>query len=330
MSSESAIDSAPEHSSPECSLIIPVYRNRDSIDALVDRLVQLDSTVDGGIEAVIVVDGCPQHCERLLAERLAPSRLKARLVVLSRNFGSFEAIRKGLELARGRFFAIMSADLQEPAELFETLFSKLRSGEAEVAVGTRRSRDDPWPSRTLSRIFWSMQKRLVEPALPSNGVDIFGCNRAVRDALLTFYEARTSLVGQLYWLGFRRIEVPYDRLPRVDGGRSGWSFRRKWNYLLDSLFSFTDLPIRVFTWLGGVGLVLGTLLGLIVLAARLSGQIEVPGYTPIILAVLFFSSLNLFGLGIIGNYVWRSYENTKKRPLAVVREIGSYPPENRP
>lgn len=330
MSSESAIDSAAERPARECSLIIPVYRNRDSVDALVERLVKLDASVVGGIEAVIVVDGCPQHCEQVLAERLAPAGLTARLVVLSRNFGSFEAIRKGLELARGRYFAIMSADLQEPAELFETLFSKLRTTEAEVAVGTRRTRDDPWPSRALSRMFWAMQKRFVEPGLPANGVDIFGCNRAVRGALLAFDEARTSLVGQLYWLGFRRVEVPYDRLPRADGGRSGWSFRRKWNYLLDSLFSFTDLPIRVFTWLGGVGLVLGALLGLVVLAARLSGQIEVPGYTPIILAVLFFSSLNLFGLGIIGNYVWRSYENTKRRPLAVVREIGSYPAEEHP
>lgn len=325
MSSEPATTSGPE-----CSIIVPVYRNRDSIDALIERLVALDGAVEGGIEAVCVVDGCPEHCERALAERLAATELRARLVVLSRNFGAFEAIRTGLAQASGRWFAVMSADLQEPPELFEALFARLRAGEAEVVVGTRRTRDDPWLSRLFSKLFWSLQRRLVEPGLPANGVDIFGCDRRFRDALLQFGETRSSLVGQVFWLGFRRVEQPYDRLRRVDGGPSGWSFRRKWNYLLDSLFSFTDLPIRVFTWLGGLGLALSAVLGAVVLTARLGGQIEVPGYTPIVLGILFFSGLNLLGLGIIGSYVWRAYENTKQRPLAVIRTTVDYPAEKRP
>ena len=129
-------------------------------------------------------------------------------------------------------------------------------------------------------------------------------------------ESHTSLVGLLYWVGFRRAEVAYDRLPRPEG-KSAWSFRRKVRYLLDSIFSFTDLPITLIIALGVVGVVVSTVSALAVLVAWATDQIDVAGYTPLILAVFFMTSLILIALGIVGSYVWRTYENSKGRPDSV-------------
>jgi hypothetical protein len=153
--------------------------------------------------------------------------------------------------------------------------------------------------------------------MPEGGVDVFGCNLAFRQQLLALEESRSSLIALIFWLGFRRKLVAYDRQAR-QAGVSAWTLRKKVDYMLDSVFAFTDAPIRALTHLGLLGCALAVLLGLAVLVARLTGQIEVPGYTPTMLVVLFFGGLNLLGLGIVGTYAWRAYENTKGRPLAIV------------
>ena len=160
---------------------------------------------------------------------------------------------------------------------------------------------------------------------PSGGVDVFGCNRAFRDTLLQMEERHSSLVAQIFWLGYRRAQVGYRRLPRRHG-RSAWTFGRKLNYLSDSLFAFSDLPIKLLMRGGALGVFFSCLLGVVVAAARLLGEIAVPGYTMIMLTIVFLGALNMLGLGIVGSYAWRAYENTKQRPLAVVLRAQSFTP----
>ncbi|MGQ0799723.1 MAG: glycosyltransferase family 2 protein [Pseudomarimonas sp.] len=303
----------------ECTLVVPVYRNEANIPALLARLADLHSRVPGGIRVLAVVDGSPDRSFERLRDGFAVAPYASRLLLLSRNFGSFAAIRAGLAEVRTPYMAVMAADLQEPSELFESLFAKLRTGDHDVLLASRSGRSDPWFSRFSSGLFWGMYRRLVQPEMPAGGVDVFACNALFRDRLVAFGESNSSLVGQLLWLGFRRAEVPYQRQAR-ELGTSAWTFRRKLRYLADSVFSFSDLPIRVFLAVGGLGLLASVGFAMAVLLARLSGAIEVPGYTATVLAVLFFSALNLFGLGVIGSYVWRGFENTKARPLAVVMQ----------
>ncbi len=314
MSSTPATDSMPE-----CTIIVPVFRNAGQIPALLERLAGLHKTVPGGIEAVLVVDGSPDDSHTQLQAALPDQPFPSQLLSLSRNFGSFAAIRVGLQAAEGRYFAVMAADLQEPAELVIDMLAALRADRADVVVGTRASRRDPLPSRLAARLFWSLNRRLVEGDIPSGGVDVFGCNRAFREQLLQFSETHSSLIGQLFWLGFRRLEIPYDRQASL-ADNSGWSLGAKFKYFLDSLFAFTDVPIRAFILLGLLGLLISLMLLVVIVIARLSGAIEVPGYAATVTIIVFFSGLNLFGLGVIGSYVWRAYENTKQRPLAVVME----------
>lgn len=298
------------------SIIVPVYKNEGSIPALLERITQMNRELDGELEAVFVVDGSPDRSYLLLREQLGGAGFRSQLATLSRNFGSFAAIRQGLTLAKGPYFAVMAADLQEPAEVVIEFFRLLATDEVDVAIGERTGRSDPYLSTLSSRLFWRAYRRFVQPEVPAGGVDVFGCNLVVRDALLALDESNSTLVGLLFWLGFRRSHVSYERLARAHG-KSGWSFRRKYRYLLDSAFSFTDLPISVLSGVGAIGVLASMVLAVIVLIMRLTGRIAVLGYTPLMLMLLLSTSTILIGLGIVGSYVWRTYENSKNRPLYV-------------
>jgi len=306
------------------SLIIPVFRNEESISPLLTRIAEINAGLGGQLEAVFVIDGSPDRCFEILGSALPNAPFRSQLILLSRNFGSFAAIRAGLAGANGRYFAVMAADLQEPATLILDLFRAVASGEVDVAVGTRSARSDPLMTRLASRLFWGSYRTLVQKDIPSSGVDIFACNASFRNHLLRLAEAHSSLVGLIYWLGFRRREIPYQRLPRAYG-RSAWTFRKKLTYLMDSLFSFSDLPVRVLMSVGLLGLAASVTLIAVVVFAKLSGLITVPGYAATAVLITFFAALNILGIGIVGSYTWRAYENTKRRPEAITMMEKEFP-----
>ena len=298
------------------SVVVPVYGNEATLPGLIERLKLMAHRLDAPMEAVFVVDGSPDGSLLVLRKLLPMSGLPAQLVSHSRNFGAFAAIRTGFAAARGDYVAAMAADLQEPPELVEQFFEHLSLGEYDVAVGVRTGRDDPLTTTMLSKTFWSLYRRWVHPDIPAGGVDIFGCTKEVAARLVALDESHTSLVGLLYWLGYRRIGIPYRRAPRTEG-KSGWSFKRKLRYFLDSVFSFTDVPITILTSIGVVGGVLTLVASVVVIVARLTGAIRQSGYTPLMLVMLMSTFTILFGLGVVCSYVWRTYENSKGRPNSV-------------
>lgn len=302
---------------PVFSLVVPVYRNAASLPKLLDEIGEIAAALDGGLEAVFVVDGSPDESWVILADALPRQPYAAQLIAHSRNFGSFAAIRTGLGAAQGRFIAFMAADLQDPPELVLAFFRALAADECDIAIGMRIGRGDPLVSRFLSWTFWALYRRLVVRETPPGGVDLFGCRTEVRDALCAMGEAHSSLVALLFWVGFRRRLIPYVRRPRPFG-RSAWSMRRRISYMLDSVFAFTDLPITLLTITGLLGVVVSAVVSTCVLVAWLLGWISVPGYTPIVLSISFFGALNVLAAGIVGAYVWRTYENSKQRPLSIV------------
>lgn len=306
----------------DCSLIVPVYRNEANIPSLLQAIDGMQRQLGPGFEAVFVVDGSPDASHERLAELLPEQDFASTLVELSRNFGAFAAIRHGLGLARGRRIAVMAADLQEPPELAIRLLREVAQG-ADVAFGVRESRSDPALSRLLSNVYWKLYRRWVIRDIPAGGVDIFAISAEVRDGLLGMSEANSSLLAQLFWMGGQRAFVPYARRERAIG-KSAWTLRKKLSYLMDSVFSFTDLPVRLLLMLGIGGILLAIVLAALVVIARLTGGVVVPGYAATMLVVLFFGAFNALGLGIIGSYVWRAYENTKQRPLAIVQDQQSF------
>jgi polyisoprenyl-phosphate glycosyltransferase len=308
------------------SLVIPVYRNEDNIPPLLDALENLHKALSGRLEVVFVVDGSPDNSALLLKHRLPAATFQSQLLLLSRNFGSFSAIQAGLRAGRGEYFAVMAADLQEPPSLILDFDRILSAGQADITVGMRTKRDDGFLSGLASGVFWSFYRRLVIREIPPGGVDVFGCTVQVRDLIVELRENNSSLIGLLFWAGFRRASVPYVRAKR-EIGTSAWTFSKKFRYLSNSIFSFTDLPIRALTLIGLLGLLFSTAFALLTLIAKLTGYIEVPGYAATVLIVTFFGGLNCLGLGVVGNYVWRSFENTKGRPPFVVASIESFAPD---
>jgi glycosyltransferase involved in cell wall biosynthesis len=301
------------------SVVIPVYNNAASLPEVIRSLEWLQENVDVDVEAVFVVDGSPDDSAMVLRDLLPGAKFSSQLLCHARNFGAFAAIRTGFLAARGNWVAAMAADLQEPITLIAQFYRELRDGAADIAVGTRTSRDDPSLSRLFSKIYWRTYRRVVEPQMPPGGVDVFACTAQVAEKFHHLGESHSSLIGQLYWLGYRRVEVPYERSARQHGV-SAWTFRKKLRYLLDSVFSFTNLPISVILVLGLVGTVMATIGAVVVFVAWLLGHIPVAGYTALMLVLLLSTGSILSALGVVGTYVWRAYENTKNRPGSVVMD----------
>ena len=299
------------------SIIIPVYKNEQNITRLLVALEDLNQKLGSDLECVFVVDGSPDKSFEILKSNLPSAKFQSQLLAHSRNFGSFPAIRSGLHAAKGIYLAVMAADLQEPPELLLGFFNALEDNECDVAIGTRNSRNDPLISRLTSSLFWRFYKKIILPEMPEGGVDIFGCNKVFCEQLLKLEESRSSLVALVFWLGFRRKFISYERQTRLEG-KSAWTLVKKIDYMMDSIFAFTDLPIRLLTRVGMFGCMISVLMGIIIILARLTGDVSVPGYAATMVVVLFFGTLNLFGLGLVGTYAWRGYENTKKRPMAIV------------
>lgn len=299
------------------SIIVPLYKSEANLPLLFSELERVAGLAPVAVEVVFVDDGSPDRCGPIVEEKLTGWPMQAQLIRLSRNFGSFAAITAGLRDANGDYCAVLAADLQEPPELALEFLHRMRTGEADVVFGQRAGREDPALSRLASRAFWGLYRRLVNPDIPSGGVDVFGCSRKVRDQICSIKEVETSLIALLFWVGFKRAFVPYQRRRR-DQGESAWTLRKKMRYLMNSIFSFTDLPIRVLLGAGVAGIALATLGALTVLAAKVSGKIAVPGYAATVLTIFFFGGLTSAGLGIVGQYLWLCLQNTWGRPLFIV------------
>ncbi len=309
------------------SLVVPVYRNAENIGPLLAALGDVAKQLDE-LEVVFVVDGSPDDSYARLALALPAFPVPTQLLLLSRNFGSFAAIRAGLFAGRGDMFAVLAADLQEPPELLLEFNRLMSAGDCDIVIGERVKRADPFVSRLTSGAFWAAYRRWVQPEIPRGGVDVFGCTRRVRDEILALEEVNSSLVGLLFWVGFRRAFVPYERRARQIG-RSAWTFTKKLRYLSDSVFSFTDIPVRFLFRIGALGMLASGIAAAVVLAAKLTRRITVPGYTATVLLVIFFGALNCLGLGIVGGYAWRTLENTKRRPNYLVARHTTFGPEKK-
>jgi glycosyltransferase involved in cell wall biosynthesis len=305
------------------SLVIPVYKNEENLPRLFRELEQLAGKLPGQLEIVFVVDGSPDASLPILQKHLASWPQRTQLVELSRNFGSFAAMAAGLQHGTGDCFAVLSADLQEPPELVLEFYRRLQADEADVVFGHRTRRADGWGSQAASNSFWTLYRRFVVKDMPKGGIDMFGCTRQVRDRLLELREINTNLIALLLWVGFRRSFVPYERRARVEG-RSAWTLGRKISYALDSVFNFTDLPIRALLFLGALGTAAAVIAGATVFVFWLLGRIPVLGYTPLMLVITFFGGLTALGLGIVGQYLWLTLQNTRSRPSFVVKSARRY------
>lgn len=299
------------------SVVIPVYNNSSSLSELISGLASVQKELGFPLEVIFVIDGSPDDSHSQLIKLMPIQGMTFQVLTLSRNFGSFAAIREGFKVARGEHIACMSADMQEPPSMLIDFYQVLTAENIDIVIGKRISRDDGFLGNLSSELFWRIFRRFVNKEVPFGGVDVFAFNRKVLVQIILLSEQNTSLIGLVYWVGFRRGVVEYVRMKRKHG-ESGWTLRKKVRYFEDSIFSFTNLPIISLQVIGGMGVILSTIAASVVFIFWLNSSINVPGYTPLIITILASTSSILLGLGIVGSYTWRAYENTKNRPGAIV------------
>jgi polyisoprenyl-phosphate glycosyltransferase len=304
-------------SRPLVSVIVPVYFNAESLPRLAERLRAIAAAADFAVEAVFVDDGSGDESWARI-QAIAKDWPESRGVRLTRNFGSQMAIAAGLREARGEAAAVLSADLQEPPELLPDMVAAWRRG-ATAVLAVRRSRPEGWTSRAAAGVYYRTLRRLALSEMPSGGFDCFLIARPAIDFLAENREIHTSLPGLLVWGGFPTALVPYDRLAREDG-ESRWTFAKKLKYFIDAVISFSYAPLRWMSMLGAVLAVIAFAYAVFLVVYKLVHGQPIQGWSSLMVAVAFFSGVQLLSLGVLGEYVWRTLDAARARKGFLVRE----------
>ena len=300
----------------ELSVVVPIYREAESVPLLCRRLVSTLEPIVSSFEILFVDDGSGDDTlDAIRAEHLRDGRVRA--ISFSRNFGKEIGIAAGLDHARGDAVVIMDADLQHPPEMIEAFVQRWRDGYVMV-YGQRTDRSGETKlKRGFTHVFYRLFSQFGEMALPEGAGDFRLIDRRGVQVLRSLGErARFSKV--LYaWIGFSSIGVPFTVEERQFGSTK-WSFRRLFRFAFDGITSFSTVPLRVWTYLGGVVSLLSILAAIYFALRTLVYGTDVPGYPSLIVSIMFFSGIQLMSLGIIGEYVGRIFAEVKRRPLYVV------------
>lgn len=302
------------------SLVVPVYNESETIGLFLDRVKQVfDGVTQLSLDIVFVNDGSTDDTLERIIE-LQQENPSIRILDLSRNFGKEAALTAGLRAASGQVVVPIDVDLQDPPELILEMIEKWREG-FDVVVGKRINRSsDSWAKRKSSAWFYRIHNKISETNIPENVGDFRLLDRTVVNSLNQLPESRRFMKGLFAWVGFRTMVLEYSRPERVAGATkfNGW---RLWNFAIEGITSFSDGPLRIWTYLGGFVATLSFLFAIFISARVLIHGIDVPGYASVIVAVTFIGGLQLIGIGIIGEYLGRSYIESKRRPIYIIRKI---------
>ncbi len=303
---------------PAVTLVIPIFNEAPVLPELLARLATVfDANAAIRWDALLVDDGSSDRSTTLVRERAALDPRFA-LLELSRNFGFQAAIAAGLAHARGDAVVTMDADLQDPPELIPALVAKWREG-AAVVRATRRSRQETGARRIGMDVFHRFYQSVSDFPVESNSGTFGLLDRAAVDAINRLPERHRFFPGLRSWVGFTTAEILYDREERR-AGQPQQSLRRLVRYAFDGVFSFSYLPLRLLTYAGVFISLAGFLLGLFFVAKRLFGvEVAQTGFTTLVTLVLFLGGVQLIGIGVLGEYLARVYDEVKQRPVYILK-----------
>lgn len=304
------------------SLIIPVLNEEENIPHLVGAI---DSAfvqeADVELELVFVDDGSRDGTFAELSKICArDSRVK--VISFSRNFGSHAALLAGFEKCTGDAAAYLAADLQDPPSVLCGMLKKWREG-IHVVWGTREKRDDPLGARVFSFIYSSLVRRFALPNMPRTGLDLCLVDRKVVNAVVEMREKNTSIFGLILWSGFSQVFVPYHRQARQRGA-SRWTLGKKIKLVVDSFVAFSFFPIRLVTYLGVAFSLLGFAYGLFVMMRRLIFGAGIEGWASLVTLIVALSGVQLMMLGVVAEYLWRTFDESRNRPPFIIRETAGF------
>ena len=307
------------NSSPFLSIVTPAYNEAENLPQLYKRLSKTLDSMALDWEWIIVDDHSSDQTFAVI-NQLASEDPQVRGFRFARNFGAHQAITCGMRNARGDSAVVLAADLQDPPETLPELLKQWQAG-AQVVWAVRARREGEKSSTVgFSRLYYWLMRRVVGiKEMPATGADFFLIDRRVMDALSQFDESNTSLLALITWMGFRQAHITYDKQARLHGS-SGWSLEKKLKLVVDSVTSFTYLPIRLMSYLGIVFAVLGFLYAGVVIANAIAGR-PAEGWSSLMVVLLVVSGIQMLMMGVLGEYLWRALDEARRRPRYIVEAV---------
>ena len=302
------------------SIVVPVYYNELNLADTIPELLALEDQLAGyRLELVFVDDGSGDGSLDVLLQhqRLHPTRIK--VARLARNFGSMAAIQAGLALASGDCVGMIAADLQDPPELFLDMVRHWENGSRAV-FAVRADREEPASQKFFSNAYYALIRRFALAGYPRGGFDFFLIDRQVVEQVNAIREKNTNLMSLIFWLGYSPVMLPYVRRSRAKGV-SRWTLAKKIKLFIDSFVAFSYAPIRFLSLLGLVTAASAFIYAAYVVYAWAVRDIPVKGYAPIVILLALTSGIQMVMLGVLGEYLWRTLDETRRRPTYVIDRV---------
>lgn len=300
------------------SIIIPVYFNSDTLMLLYEDMKEKILTTLGDYEIVMVDDGSEDDSWDIM-NKIREMDGNVKCIRLSRNFGEHAALLAGLSQCTGDCAVTKQADLQEDSELIVQLYDKWKEGN-KVVLAVRQERDEPVIKKFFANLYYSIVRKTIDKKMPKGGFDCYLLDRQAIDVLLKLDEKNSSLQLQVLWMGFKSDNVYFHRKDR-EVGESRWTFSKKLKYVFDSMMSFSYFPIK---FMSGVGIVMALLAFIWIIAVVIefiSIGTPVKGWSTLMCLVLFSAGMILLMLGVLGEYLWRTLDATRNRPVFIIEKI---------
>ena len=303
------------------SIIVPVYYNELNLDDLYEKLSDVVFPKLDDYELIFVDDGSKDKSYEKM-ESLKQKYPKIKLVKLVKNYGSFVAILAGLSNCDGDCACAISADLQDPPEIILQMLEKLK-GDVTTVLAVRKDREESLFQKAFSNTYYKLMRKFALSNMPKGGFDCFMINRDIIDHIIEMNEKNTSLTGQVLWCSEKIEKIYYERKKR-EKGKSRWTLAKKVKYFIDSFVAFSYFPIRFMTFSGILFFLLSIISAIVFVILKLNNQIDVPGWTTLVILILFTSGLQMCMTGVLGEYLWRAYDEVRKRPVYLIERIEEY------
>ncbi len=300
------------------SIIIPVYYNSDTLMLLYEDMKEKILGRLGDYEIVMVDDGSEDESWEVM-NRIRDLDENVKCVKLSRNFGEHAALLAGLSQCTGDCAVTKQADLQEDSELIIRLYDKWKEGN-KVVLAVREQRDEPALKKFFANMYYTIVRKTIDKKMPKGGFDCYLLDRQAIEVLLRLDEKNSSLSLQVLWMGFKSDNVYFHRRDR-EVGKSRWTFSKKFKLVFDSMMSFSYFPIKFMSGLGVFMAILAFIWIIAVIVEFIAIGTPVKGWSTLMCLVLFSAGMILLMLGVLGEYLWRTLDATRNRPVFIIDTI---------
>ena len=297
------------------SIIVTIYKNENNIIPFYEDFNNNIAPYLDDYEIIMVNDDSPDNSWTIMKE-IASKDKKVKIIKLFRNFGAVAASFTGLQNASGDCATIKAADLQEPASLTIQMYEKWKHG-AKSVIAVREARNDSNISTFFSNLYYCLVRKMITKNMPKGGFDTYLVDRAIIDHLVLQNYRNSTITLQLLWMGCGNEIVYYERLKRKIG-KSSWTFSKKFKLFMDSFVGISYIPIRFMTIIGLLFSFVSVIYVLNMIVASIQGKIDIRGYTTMVVIIAFSAGLIMFSLGILGEYIWRTLDAARNRPISII------------